>query len=101
MDPGRLRLIFSPRRSAVRLSDVKIEKGINIGSEIQVRCTGPLRELLEVLDETTQERFWNQHRVQDLRIVKLYNEIKDYMDEIDLFAERLDRYIHELERKGG
>lgn len=85
----------------MRLSDIKIEKGISVGSEIQVRATGPLRELLEMLDETTQGHFWNHHGAPASRLVKLYDQIQDYMDEIDRFAERLDRYIQELERKGG
>ena len=85
----------------MRLSDIKIERGIRVGSEIQVRGTGPLRELLEILDDTTQGHFWNQHEAPASRLVKLYNQIQDYMDEIDRFAERLDRYIQELERGGG
>lgn len=51
--------------------------------------------------QRTQGHFWNQHEAPASRLVKLYNQIQDYMDEIDRFAERLDRYIQELERRGG
>jgi hypothetical protein len=86
---------------AVRLSDVKIQRGVRVGSEIQTRGTGPLRELLEVLDRTTQNHFWSEREPPAPVLVKLYYEMQDYVDEIDRFAERIERYIQELERREG
>jgi hypothetical protein len=86
---------------AVRLSDVKIQRGISVGSEIQTRGTEPLRDLLDVLDETMQWYFWSMRVPSSSRLEKLYYQMQEYVDEIDRFAERIERYIQEMERREG